>query len=134
MLCSCAQPAHHLYALTDRAPSWQVLASYGHVRDLPAKAGSVLPEQDFAMLWEQSAASQPRLKELAAAVKHSDVLVLATDPDREGEAISWHVQEELQVLAPSLLIHVIISESEVKTSNNQTARCRISGITHQNLA
>ncbi|KAK9916124.1 hypothetical protein WJX75_008944 [Coccomyxa subellipsoidea] len=75
---------------------YQVLASYGHVRDLPAKAGSVLPEQDFAMLWEQSAASRPRLKELAAAVKHSDVLVLATDPDREGEAISWHVQEELQ--------------------------------------
>ncbi|EIE25778.1 DNA topoisomerase I [Coccomyxa subellipsoidea C-169] len=75
---------------------YQVLASYGHVRDLPAKSGSVLPEQDFTMLWEQSAASRPRLRELAAAVKQSDVLVLATDPDREGEAISWHVQEELQ--------------------------------------
>ncbi|CAL8469974.1 g9516 [Coccomyxa elongata] len=75
---------------------YQVLASYGHVRDLPAKSGSVQPEQDFAMLWEQSAASRPRLRELAAVVKQSNVLVLATDPDREGEAISWHIQEELQ--------------------------------------
>ncbi len=74
-----------------------MLASYGHVRDLPAKPGSVQPEADFAMLWEQSAASRPRLRELAAAVRQSDVLVLATDPDREGEAISWHVQQELQV-------------------------------------
>ncbi|BDA43988.1 DNA topoisomerase 1 [Coccomyxa sp. Obi] len=75
---------------------YQVLASYGHVRDLPAKSGSVQPEHDFAMQWEQSAASRPRLRELAAVVRQSDVLVLATDPDREGEAISWHVQEELQ--------------------------------------
>ncbi len=79
----------------------QVLASYGHVRDLPAKSGSVQPEQDFAMLWEQSAASRPRLRELAAVVKQSNVLVLATDPDREGEAISWHIQEELKVGAIS---------------------------------
>lgn len=75
----------------------QVLATYGHVRELPAKTGSVQPEQEFAMLWEQSAAARPRLRELAAAVKKSDSLVLATDPDREGEAISWHVYEELQV-------------------------------------
>ncbi len=75
------------------------------MRDLPAKSGSVLPEQDFTMLWEQSAASRPRLRELAAAVKQSDVLVLATDPDREGEAISWHVQEELQVPAEPIFLH-----------------------------
>ena len=75
----------------------QVLASYGHVRDLPAKAGSVLPEADFEMRWQQSAAQVPRLKELAAALRSASRLVLATDPDREGEAISWHVTQELLV-------------------------------------
>ncbi|MBA5778010.1 type I DNA topoisomerase [Stappia sp. F7233] len=74
---------------------YQVLASYGHVRDLPAKDGSVLPDRDFEMTWDVDAKSQKRLNDIAKAVKDADRLILATDPDREGEAISWHV---LQVL------------------------------------
>ncbi|HET7717630.1 MAG TPA: type I DNA topoisomerase, partial [Bauldia sp.] len=77
-------------------PGYQVLASYGHVRDLPSKNGSVDPEQDFAMHWEVDAKSGKRLSEIAAAVKDADRLILATDPDREGEAISWHVLEVLR--------------------------------------
>ena len=75
---------------------YKVLASFGHVRDLPAKDGSVLPDQDFEMLWEVDPASQKRMKEIADAVKASDGLFLATDPDREGEAISWHVLDLLK--------------------------------------
>ena len=73
-----------------------VLASFGHVRDLPAKDGSVKPEEDFAMDWVVDRDSNKRLTEIAKAVKGSDHLYLATDPDREGEAISWHVLEVLQ--------------------------------------
>ncbi|MFK0163976.1 type I DNA topoisomerase [Rhizobium sp. NPDC090279] len=76
-------------------PGYKVLASFGHVRDLPAKDGSVLPDQDFEMLWEVDGASQKRMKDIADAVKSSDALFLATDPDREGEAISWHVLDLL---------------------------------------
>ena len=75
---------------------YKVLASFGHVRDLPAKDGSVLPDQDFEMLWEVDGASQKRIKDIADAVKSSDALFLATDPDREGEAISWHVLDLLK--------------------------------------
>ncbi|MBH0237005.1 type I DNA topoisomerase [Methylobrevis albus] len=75
---------------------YHVLASYGHVRDLPAKDGSVDPEQDFLMSWEVDPKSQKRLNDIAAAMKDADRLILATDPDREGEAISWHVLEVLQ--------------------------------------
>ncbi len=75
--------------------NYQVMASYGHVRDLPAKDGSVQPDHDFEMTWDTDAKSQKRLNEIARAVKDADRLILATDPDREGEAISWHV---LQVL------------------------------------
>ncbi|WP_181701809.1 type I DNA topoisomerase [Chthonobacter albigriseus] len=74
---------------------YTVLASYGHVRDLPAKDGSVDPEADFKMLWEVDSKSAKRLNDIAAAVKTADRLILATDPDREGEAISWHVLEVL---------------------------------------
>lgn len=74
---------------------YKVLASYGHVRDLPPKDGSVKPEDDFAMEWELYRDKQSRFKEIADAAKKADRLVLATDPDREGEAISWHVQELL---------------------------------------
>ena len=74
---------------------YKVLASFGHVRDLPAKDGSVLPDEDFAMSWQVDAASSKRLNEIAAALKDADGLILATDPDREGEAISWHVLEVL---------------------------------------
>jgi DNA topoisomerase-1 len=73
-----------------------VLASFGHVRDLPAKDGSVKPDEDFAMDWEVDAKSAKRLSDIATALKDSDRLVLATDPDREGEAISWHVLEVLK--------------------------------------
>jgi DNA topoisomerase-1 len=76
-------------------PGYKVLASFGHVRDLPAKDGSVLPDQDFEMLWEVDVASSKRIKDIADAVKSSDGLILATDPDREGEAISWHVLDLL---------------------------------------
>ncbi|AQS41384.1 MAG: DNA topoisomerase 1 [Candidatus Tokpelaia hoelldobleri] len=75
---------------------YKVLASFGHVRDLPAKDGSVLPDDDFAMKWEVDSASAKRLNEIAKAVKESDSLILATDPDREGEAISWHVLDVLR--------------------------------------
>jgi DNA topoisomerase-1 len=74
---------------------FKVLASYGHVRDLPAKDGSVDPDADFAMQWEVDGKSQKRLSDIAAAMKTADRLILATDPDREGEAISWHVLEVL---------------------------------------
>ncbi|CAL5218790.1 g512 [Coccomyxa viridis] len=74
---------------------YKVLASYGHVRDLPSRAGSVLPDKDFEMLWERMRAARPRLQDIAGAMKQAQTLILATDPDREGEAISWHVQEEL---------------------------------------
>ena len=72
-------------------PNYEVYASFGHVRDLPAKDGSVDPEADFAMLWEVDAKAAKRLSDIAAAVKDADKVILATDPDREGEAISWHV-------------------------------------------
>ncbi|HXJ02052.1 MAG TPA: type I DNA topoisomerase [Micropepsaceae bacterium] len=73
-----------------------VLASYGHVRDLPAKDGSVDPNSDFAMVWEVDPKAQKRLKDIADALKGATRLILATDPDREGEAISWHVLEALK--------------------------------------
>src|SRR5438045_745667 len=75
---------------------YEVLASFGHVRDLPAKDGSVDPETNFRMLWEVDDKSQKRLNDIARAVKGADKLILATDPDREGEAISWHVLEVLK--------------------------------------
>jgi DNA topoisomerase-1 len=77
-------------------PDYQVLASYGHVRDLPSKDGSVRPDEDFAMSWDVDGKSAKRLADIAAAAKDADRLILATDPDREGEAISWHVLEVLR--------------------------------------
>src|SRR5271169_1848175 len=74
---------------------YEVMASFGHVRDLPPKSGSVDPDANFRMLWEVDPKAQKRLNDIARAVKGADKLILATDPDREGEAISWHV---LQVL------------------------------------
>jgi len=73
-----------------------VYASYGHVRDLAAKDGSVDPDNDFAMRWEVDAKAAKRLNEIGGAVKNADRVILATDPDREGEAISWHVHEILK--------------------------------------
>src|SRR3954447_23291972 len=74
---------------------YTVIASYGHVRDLPAKDGSVKPDQDFAMEWVVDDRASPRISAIAKAVKSADRLYLATDPDREGEAISWHVLQLL---------------------------------------
>jgi len=75
---------------------YTVLASYGHVRDLPPKDGSVDPEQDFAMKWEVASQSQKHLRAIVDALKDDNALILATDPDREGEAISWHLEEALK--------------------------------------
>ena len=75
---------------------YTVMASYGHVRDLPPKDGSVRPDEDFAMDWEVASQSQKHLKAIVDAAKGADAVYLATDPDREGEAISWHVLEELK--------------------------------------
>ncbi len=75
---------------------FKVLASYGHVRDLPPKDGSVRPDEHFAMSWEVAGKAEKRLKEITEAVKGADHVFLATDPDREGEAISWHIQEVLK--------------------------------------
>jgi DNA topoisomerase-1 len=75
---------------------YRVLASFGHVRDLPPKDGSVRPDEDFAMSWELHQDAAKRVKEIAAALQGADALYLATDPDREGEAISWHLLEELK--------------------------------------
>ncbi len=76
--------------------NYEVYASYGHIRDLPSKDGSVDPDQDFAMIWDVDAKSAKRMSDIARAVKDADRLILATDPDREGEAISWHVLEVLR--------------------------------------
>ncbi|MFC1674154.1 type I DNA topoisomerase, partial [Pseudomonadota bacterium] len=75
---------------------FKVLASYGHIRDLPSKDGSVRPDEDFAMEWEIDGRSSKQVKEIADAMKGADGLFLATDPDREGEAIAWHVREVLE--------------------------------------
>ncbi|RRQ52198.1 type I DNA topoisomerase [Sphingorhabdus wooponensis] len=76
-------------------PGFKVLASYGHIRDLPPKDGSVNPDNGFEMLWDNYADKAKQLKAITDEAKKADSLILATDPDREGEAISWHVQEVL---------------------------------------
>ena len=75
---------------------YTVLASYGHIRDLPAKDGSVDTEHDFEMTWEVGTDSRKHLKAIADALKEDNALILATDPDREGEAISWHLEDALR--------------------------------------
>src|SRR6187455_2887937 len=77
-------------------PSYEVLASFGHVRDLPAKNGSVDPDANFQMIWEIDPKANSRLNDIARALKGANRLILATDPDREGEAISWHVLEVMK--------------------------------------
>jgi DNA topoisomerase-1 len=76
--------------------TYKVLASFGHIRDLPSKDGSVKPDQDFSMVWDVDARAQSKITDIAKAVKGADKLILATDPDREGEAISWHILEVLK--------------------------------------
>ena len=76
--------------------NYEVLASFGHIRDLPARDGSVDPAHDFAMLWEVSGDRAKQLKAISDAARRADHVILATDPDREGEAISWHLLEWLR--------------------------------------
>src|SRR3569833_2475150 len=76
--------------------SYEVLASFGHVRDLTAKNGSVVPDANFQMIWEVDPMAVSRLNDIAKTLKGADKLILATDPDREGEAISWHVLEVMK--------------------------------------
>jgi len=90
-----------------------VLASYGHIRDLPSKNGSVDPENKFKMLWEVDSFSKKYLKEITDAVEDSDKIILATDPDREGEAIAWHVKEYLdskKILKDKIIERVVFNE------------------------
>ena len=90
-----------------------VLASYGHIRDLPSKNGSVDPENNFKMLWQIDSFSRKYLKEITDAAKDSDKIILATDPDREGEAIAWHVKEylaEKKILKGKILERVVFNE------------------------
>ncbi|MGY9005977.1 MAG: DNA topoisomerase, partial [Alphaproteobacteria bacterium] len=77
-------------------PDFKVVASFGHIRDLPPKDGSVRPDEDFAMSWTLSPKADTRVKDMVKFLKGADTLYLATDPDREGEAISWHVLEVLR--------------------------------------
>ena len=97
---------------------YHVLASYGHVRDLPSKDGSVKPDEDFSMSWQVSADAKKRVGAIADAVKGADKLILATDPDREGEAISWHVLEILneKKLLKDMEIQRVVFNAITKTS------------------
>ena len=74
---------------------YKVMASVGHIRDLPSKDGAVLPEENFKMSWEMHKDKEKVVKEIIGELKSAESLILATDPDREGEAISWHLQEIL---------------------------------------
>ena len=99
--------------------NYRVLASYGHVRDLPSKDGSVEPDNDFQMHWDVDGRSQKVMKEIAAAVKGADKLILATDPDREGEAISWHILrilEERKALKKGLPVERVTFNAVTKQS------------------
>ncbi|SOH93065.1 DNA topoisomerase-1 [Monaibacterium marinum] len=96
-----------------------VLASYGHVRDLPPKDGSVDPDDNFEMKWEVATASQKHIKAIVEALKTDDKLILATDPDREGEAISWHLQEALtkrRAIKKSTQVERVVFNAITKTA------------------
>ena len=93
--------------------NYLVLASYGHIRDLPSRNGSVDPDNQFKMLWEVDTYSRKHLKEITDAAKGSNKIILATDPDREGEAIAWHVKEyliEKKILKDQILERVVFNE------------------------
>jgi DNA topoisomerase-1 len=99
--------------------NYKVLASYGHVRDLPSKDGSVEPDRDFEMHWDVDGRSDKVMKEITAAVKKADKLILATDPDREGEAISWHILrilEERKALKKGLPVERVTFNAVTKQS------------------
>ena len=101
---------------------YKVLASYGHIRDLPSKNGSVDPDNDFEMVWEADAKSAKRISDIANALKDADTLVLATDPDREGEAISWHLIEALKkrrALRKDIAIERVVFNAITKSAVTQ---------------
>ena len=101
--------------------NYTVLASYGHIRDLPSKNGSVDPENDFKMIWEVDAFSKKYLKEITDSAKDSSKIILATDPDREGEAIAWHVKEfldEKKLLKDKKIERVVFNEITKKAVTN----------------
>ena len=116
--------------------NYTVLASYGHVRDLPSKDGSVRPDSDFEMDWEVDSKSQKHIKDIAEAVKKADHLYLATDPDREGEAISWHVQ---QVLTEKKLLdnvdvkRVVFNEITKNAKNDHFLMVHYRKVVHENF-
>ncbi len=98
-----------------------VLASYGHIRDLPSKNGSVDPENKFKMIWEVDSFSKKYLKEIVDVVKDSEKVILATDPDREGEAIAWHVKQyldEKKLLKDKKIERVVFNEITKKAVTN----------------
>lgn len=97
---------------------YEVLASFGHVRDLLAKDGAVRPDEDFEMTWELSDRAAKTLKDISAAVKNADTIYLCTDPDREGEAISWHVQQILEEknLLKNKTVHRVTFNEITKTA------------------
>ena len=100
---------------------YTVLASYGHIRDLPSKNGSVDPENDFKMIWEIDSFSKKYLKEITDSAKNSSKIILATDPDREGEAIAWHVKEfldEKRILKDKKIERVVFNEITKKAVTN----------------
>ena len=100
---------------------YTVLASYGHIRDLPSKNGSVNPEEKFKMIWEVDSFSKKYLKEITDAAKKSKKIILATDPDREGEAIAWHVKEyldEKKLLKDKQIERVVFNEITKKAVTN----------------
>ena len=100
---------------------YTVLASYGHIRDLPSKNGSVDPENDFKMIWEIDSFSKKYLNEIAESAKDSSKIILATDPDREGEAIAWHVKEfldEKKILKDKKIERVVFNEITKKAVTN----------------
>ena len=99
--------------------SYTVLASYGHVRDLPSKTGSVDPVNNFNMKWQADSSAQKQIKKIAEALKKDNDLILATDPDREGEAISWHIVESLKIkkiLADDTPIKRVVFNAITKSS------------------
>ena len=100
---------------------YTVLASYGHIRDLPSKNGSVDPENNFKMIWEIDSFSKKYLKEITDSAKQSSKIILATDPDREGEAIAWHVKEfleEKKLLKDKKVERVVFNEITKKAVTN----------------
>jgi len=108
-------------------PNYTVLASYGHVRDLPPKDGSVDTDNDFEMKWEVATDSKKHLKAISDALKEDNNLILATDPDREGEAISWHLEETLRkrkIIKKDTPVSRVVFNAITKTAVTEAMKIR----------